>query len=70
MPVTGEPPPDKVWTHDEKPVEGDANIRVANDDYRTHFTLRNAQRAHAGTYTLTATNESGTDTHSVQVPHK
>lgn len=68
VPVTGEPPPDKVWTFGEgQPVDKDDKIRVTNEDYKTHFVLRNATRAHAGTFTLTATNESGTDTHSVKV---
>ncbi|CAJ0936046.1 unnamed protein product, partial [Mesorhabditis belari] len=65
VPVRGEPPPDKVWTFNEKPISD--KIRVNNEDYRTHFVLKGAQRAQAGKYTLTATNASGKDSHTVEV---
>lgn len=66
VPIRGEPPPEKIWTFNEKEMN-DPKIRVNNEEYRTHFVLKNATRAHAGKYTLTATNASGKDTHSVEV---
>lgn len=42
-------------------------FQITNEDYKTNFSLRNATRQHAGKYVLTATNDSGTDTHGVEV---
>ncbi|ULT95623.1 hypothetical protein L3Y34_004374 [Caenorhabditis briggsae] len=66
VPVRGEPPPKKEWLFLEKPVD-DQKIRIENEDYKTRFVLRGATRKHAGLYTLTATNASGSDKHSVEV---
>uniref|UniRef100_A0A7E4VU92 non-specific serine/threonine protein kinase n=1 Tax=Panagrellus redivivus TaxID=6233 RepID=A0A7E4VU92_PANRE len=66
VPVTGEPPPNKVWTFNEKEIN-DTKIKIVDEDYKTNFSLRGATRAHAGKYTLSATNKSGNDTHSVEV---
>ncbi|KAK0400071.1 hypothetical protein QR680_003339 [Steinernema hermaphroditum] len=66
VPVRGEPAPKTVWTFNDKEVD-DAKIKIQHEDYKTHFSLRGAQRSHAGKYTLTATNPSGKDTHSVEV---
>ncbi|KHJ77567.1 fibronectin type III domain protein, partial [Oesophagostomum dentatum] len=66
VPVRGEPPPTKTWTFNDKPID-DKKISIVDEDYRTEFVLRVATRAHAGKYTLTAKNASGTDTHSVEV---
>nr|AZI15635.1 UNC-22 [Auanema rhodensis] len=66
VPVRGEPPPTKVWTHNDKPVE-DPKIRITCEDYRTHFVLKGGQRCHAGPYTLTASNASGKDSHAVEI---
>ncbi|CAA98064.2 Twitchin [Caenorhabditis elegans] len=66
VPVRGEPPPKKEWIFNEKPVD-DQKIRIESEDYKTRFVLRGATRKHAGLYTLTATNASGSDKHSVEV---
>uniref|UniRef100_A0AC34RIM6 Twitchin n=1 Tax=Panagrolaimus sp. JU765 TaxID=591449 RepID=A0AC34RIM6_9BILA len=66
VPVIGEPPPRKEWTFNGKPVN-DPKIKITNEDYKTDFMLRGATRAHAGKYTLTASNDSGTDTHHVEI---
>ncbi|CAJ0587388.1 unnamed protein product, partial [Mesorhabditis spiculigera] len=66
VPVRGEPPPEKTWTFaDGKPISD--RIRLTNEDYRTQFVLKGAQRKEAGKYTLVAQNASGKDTHSVEV---
>lgn len=68
VPVSGEPAPTCVWTFNEAPIgTEDAKIKIANEPYKTNFALRGATRNHAGKYTLTATNDSGVDAHSVQV---
>ncbi|WKY05591.1 hypothetical protein Q1695_006081 [Nippostrongylus brasiliensis] len=66
VPVRGEPPPTKTWTFNDQPIN-DNKIKITDEDYNTKFVLREASRGHAGKYTLTATNASGTDTHSVDV---
>ncbi|TMS38626.1 hypothetical protein L596_005310 [Steinernema carpocapsae] len=66
VPVRGEPAPKTVWTFSDKEVE-DPKIKIQHEDYKTHFSLRGAQRCHAGLYTLTATNPSGKDSHGVEV---
>ena len=66
VPVTGEPPPKKEWTFNDKPFN-DSKIKITHEDYKTNFSLRGATRAHAGKYLLTATNDSGTDSHHIEV---
>ena len=41
--------------------------RITASDYNIKLVVRNATRAESGTYTLTATNENGTDTADVLV---
>ncbi|KAL3982100.1 Fibronectin type III domain family protein [Acanthocheilonema viteae] len=67
VPVSGEPPPEKVWALNDKPIEGDKHIMITNEDYRTVCLLKNATRKHTGKYTLTASNVNGTDKHTVEV---
>ncbi len=58
--IRGEPPPKVTWSFKGKEVS-DEKITVTNIDYHTSFKLTKATRAHSGAYTITATNESGTD---------
>uniref|UniRef100_A0A0N5D1Z0 non-specific serine/threonine protein kinase n=1 Tax=Thelazia callipaeda TaxID=103827 RepID=A0A0N5D1Z0_THECL len=67
IPVIGEPPPQKVWTHNEKAVEDDGRIVITYEDYKTTFVLKNAARKYTGKYTLTATNVNGKDEHSMEI---
>ncbi|GMT25440.1 hypothetical protein PFISCL1PPCAC_16735 [Pristionchus fissidentatus] len=66
VPVRGEPAPEKVWTFKDKVLD-DPKIRITYEDYKTKFVLTNATRAQAGLFTLTATNESGKDTHAAEI---
>ncbi|KAK6051751.1 immunoglobulin I-set domain protein [Cooperia oncophora] len=66
VPVRGEPPPQKTWMFADKPID-ESKVKIENEDYKTNLVLRNATRANAGKYTLTAKNASGMDTHSVDV---
>uniref|UniRef100_A0A1I7VVS1 non-specific serine/threonine protein kinase n=1 Tax=Loa loa TaxID=7209 RepID=A0A1I7VVS1_LOALO len=67
VPVSGEPPPEKVWILNDKPIESDEHIMITNEDYRTVCVLKNATRKHTGKYTLAASNINGTDKHAVDV---
>ena len=42
-------------------------VRITPSDYNIKLSVRNATRAESGTYTLTATNENGTDSADVLV---
>ncbi|KAF0296563.1 Twitchin [Amphibalanus amphitrite] len=65
--VSGEPPPDKKWTLEKKPVFSNDRVKITTSDYNIKLVVRNATRAESGTYTLTATNENGTDSADVLV---
>ncbi|KAK6110371.1 Fibronectin type III domain family protein [Brugia pahangi] len=67
VPVSGEPPPEKAWMLNDKPIEDDEHITITDEDYRTAYVLKNAMRKHSGKYTLTVFNINGTDKHSVDV---
>ncbi|GAU87381.1 hypothetical protein RvY_00244-2 [Ramazzottius varieornatus] len=67
VPVIGEEPPKKTWTLNDSPLNLDKDRNVTNEEYRTKLDVKNATRADSGTYTLTATNTSGTDTATVKV---
>uniref|UniRef100_A0A915Q578 non-specific serine/threonine protein kinase n=1 Tax=Setaria digitata TaxID=48799 RepID=A0A915Q578_9BILA len=67
VPVSGEPPPEKIWMFNDKPIEADEHIMITNQDYKTVCVLKNAARKHAGKYALTASNINGTDKHAVDV---
>ncbi|MCP9266046.1 Twitchin [Dirofilaria immitis] len=67
VPINGEPPPEKIWMLNDKPIEGDKHFTITNEDYRTMCVLKNAMRKHAGKYVLTASNINGTDKHAIDV---
>ncbi|CAK9301085.1 unnamed protein product [Gordionus sp. m RMFG-2023] len=62
LPIKGEPPPEKIWTFKEKPIKSQDRLTIVNEDYKTIFTIKDAQRADMGTYTIVAKNDSGSDT--------
>lgn len=65
--VTGEPPPEVRWEFAGKPVARDNNLTIENPDYVSKFSVVKATRKMAGTYKITATNSSGTDTAEVVI---
>ncbi len=67
IPVSGEPPPEIEWTFHGKPVESTDRLKVESKDYQTKFLVKRAIRGDTGTYVITASNESGTDTADVHV---
>lgn len=64
--IDGEPPPTVTWTFNggALPADVSANNEV---DYLSKFVLAKATRKHTGEYTITARNDSGTDSVTVKV---
>lgn len=63
--IDGEPPPKVTWT-----CNGGAlpqGVKIDDADYLSNFEMPKATRKHAGTYTITATNENGTDSVTIKV---
>ncbi|XP_055331451.1 twitchin-like isoform X3 [Paramacrobiotus metropolitanus] len=72
--IQGEPPPEKVWTLAPAKkgvppgeVKNGGKVKLVNEDYNTKLDVKRAERSDAGTYTITATNESGQDQATVEV---
>lgn len=65
--VRGEPPPEIVWSFNDRKCVQDEFLKVDNRDYHTEFNLTKAKRKHSGKYTITATNGSGKDIATVDV---
>ena len=70
--VQGEPPPEKTWSLEpaKKGVKAGpvgSRATVTNEDYKTTIAVKRAERADAGTYTITAKNDSGVDNATVEV---
>lgn len=67
IPVSGEPPPEVIWTFQGEPLESTDRMKVDNVDYKTKFIVKRALRSDTGTYLITAKNDSGVDTAEVKV---
>lgn len=67
IPVSGEPPPEVIWTFQGEPVESSDRMKVNNVPYKTKFTVKRALRSDTGVYLITAKNENGVDTAEVKV---
>jgi len=67
VPVSGEPPPTKEWSLNDKPLTPDEHLKVINEDYSTKLKVVNAQRGDSGVYTLAAKNRNGSDQATVNV---
>ncbi|KAF2885739.1 hypothetical protein ILUMI_20443 [Ignelater luminosus] len=65
--VTGEPMPETKWLMKGKELKSSDNIKIQHSDYNTKINVRNATRADAGTYTVTAENINGKDIADVEV---
>lgn len=61
IPVSGEPPPTVAWSFMEKSLETTDRVKLENKEYITKINVKRALRSDTGMYTVTATNESGTD---------
>lgn len=65
--VTGEPAPKIVWTRGTQGLRTLSRLTIETEEHKTTFTLQKLERDDRGTYTVTATNDSGTDTVDVEL---
>jgi predicted phage tail protein len=67
IPVHGEPPPSKEWTHKDNTLFNTDRIKIQNEDYSTRLRIYDSKRSDAGKYLLTIKNVNGTDSATVNV---
>ncbi|KAF0299363.1 Twitchin [Amphibalanus amphitrite] len=60
--IEGEPAPKVTWELDGQPLRPRERLTIENEDYHSTFVLLRAQRSDTGKFTITASNDSGTDT--------
>ncbi|XP_025833492.1 twitchin isoform X4 [Agrilus planipennis] len=65
--VTGEPMPETKWLIKGRELRNTDKIKIQHSDYNTKISVKNATRAEAGTYTVTAENINGKDIADVEV---
>lgn len=63
--IFGEPTPEVVWTKegDDQPLSSssDRNLIITDTETNTKFVINNVKKCHAGRYTVTVSNASGSD---------
>ncbi|XP_011700590.1 PREDICTED: twitchin isoform X1 [Wasmannia auropunctata] len=59
--IKGEPPPVVTWKLKDTVLKSMDRLKIENEDYHTMFIINKLQRSDAGTYTVIAKNDSGTD---------
>ncbi|KAL0267677.1 UNVERIFIED_CONTAM: hypothetical protein PYX00_009872 [Menopon gallinae] len=59
--IKGEPPPTVTWKYKDQVLKNTDRLKIDNEDYKTQFTIQKIKRSDAGTYVVTAKNDSGTD---------
>ncbi|XGW29138.1 hypothetical protein V3C99_008720 [Haemonchus contortus] len=67
--IDGEPAPDVRWTFNDKSI-GESKAQIENEDYLSKFNIPKAVRKQSGKYTITATNDSGTDSVTITIKVK
>lgn len=67
VPVSGEPPPKKIWNLNGKEVMDELRWFFTYEDYRTIVQVKKALREDSGSLTLTAINSNGTDTAKITI---
>uniref|UniRef100_A0AC35TXM9 Ig-like domain-containing protein n=1 Tax=Rhabditophanes sp. KR3021 TaxID=114890 RepID=A0AC35TXM9_9BILA len=66
--VEGEPCPTIEWTNPNgTEIRNGPKVKLDNQDYKTKLQLKSCERDSSGTYTITATNENGEDSATVDV---
>ncbi|XP_018789320.1 PREDICTED: twitchin isoform X17 [Bactrocera latifrons] len=65
--VKAEPPAKVTWTYNGQVLKTNERIKIENEDYKTTFIMPKVKRADKGIYIVTAKNDSGTDTVSVEL---
>ncbi|PAV56317.1 hypothetical protein WR25_15732 isoform E [Diploscapter pachys] len=67
--IDGEPAPEVHWTLNDKSLS-ESNIHIENKPNLCHFEISKASRKQSGKYTITATNDSGTDSVTITIKVK
>ena len=65
--IEGEPAPKVTWQLNGEPLRPRDRLTIENEDYHSTFVLLRAQRSDTGKFTITATNDSGTDTADLEL---
>lgn len=65
--IQGEPPPAITWKLKDAVLKSMDRLKIENEDYHTTFIMSKLQRSDAGTYTVIAKNDSGTDQVDVEI---
>ena len=65
--VKGEPAPVVTWKLKDKVLQSADRLKIENEDNKTNFSILKVKRADAGTYTVFAKNDSGTDQVDVEI---
>lgn len=65
--ITGEPAPTVTWKLKNAVLKTQDRLKIENEDYHTSFILSKLERSDSGTYTVIATNDSGTDEVEVEL---
>lgn len=65
--IKGEPAPVVTWTYNKEILKSCDRLKIENEDYKTTFIIQKIKRLDKGVYTVTAKNDSGTDTVDVEV---
>lgn len=65
--IIGEPPPTVEWRFNGITCKEGKRLHIDNVDYNTKFAIRPVNRDDTGEYTVTATNSSGKDSHTINV---
>ncbi|GIY64293.1 twitchin [Caerostris darwini] len=67
VPVSGEPPPKKTWSLNNRPAMDDLRWYFTYEDYRTIVKVKKSLREDSGTLQLTATNSNGSDSAKITI---
>ena len=67
IPYTGFPTPKATWKKDGAPAIHGMRVKIDTTDKAVIYILRACEKSDAGTYTVTVTNDAGSDSASVDV---
>lgn len=65
--VKAEPPAKITWVYNGSEIKNSEKIKIENEDYKTTFVIPKVKRTDCGIYTVTAKNDSGSDTVEVEL---
>lgn len=65
--IIGEPAPTVEWRFGVAKLHNDNRIQIDNVEYNTKIVIRPVKREDSGEYTVTASNSSGRDSHTINV---